>query len=621
MIDIIKSELKRYQTLALIAFVGQIFLWIMIAKFTVILAPGAMKHGFLMIISAAGGFGFALISMGLHKRKNHWTYLVHRPLSVKKIHTALSIASLLIIFLSFVLPFTAITLYLDILTNNIVELRHYLYCLHMMAVASIAYFIGSFVILTPSKGAILSAWILSYLILRTQTPVSSDLLIDLVFALITFYIARQAFKVNLDEFSDNKVNIVLSAFVLQPAILFLLVTLQTVYYHMPLMVIGEHPSKQKEAVNYTNFIAKDIVAQYTMVVNGTEHQSKDAFLRQLSLSEFKNIRGAKFQAPYVQQLFAKDRSFSLSDIDKNDFWIFSHSKMVFIGRDIKSDKIVGYLGINGFLVDEDEISQSDRFASIPMVDGNKTIQTNSKIYFVDFKQQTINLKHQLAEGESYLSSPRMMFDMVVVKTSHSILFFDQIDFLDETKLVKNLFTVKHPIDYRQAFQFEITEVLNGYLILYRSFDYFGFNNPGSSVSFLDRDGMVESIASYVFEERNLPEFIFYQKFILSPLFMMMVGSEFKSSIDYGTSAPEKYRNLSDQRYSLTLFIACVILALISSLTTFLVSRRMQMKPSLVTLWTTMNLFLSLPGLVSFLLLNHWQQHTNLASARKEQEAL
>jgi hypothetical protein len=193
MFDLFLSEFKRFRLVALVAYVLQIVCWIFIGKMMIILEPQYIKHAILMLCVFSAGVGIGAVQMLLHKRKNHWTYLVHRPIAMPKIHFAISAAALCVIFLGFILPFASVLVYLDLMTNNVVDLRHYLMSVDMMLIATTAYFITSYVVLSPSKLVVISLWMLSYIMMRQNIAASQMLVVAAILSGLSFYMARSAF--------------------------------------------------------------------------------------------------------------------------------------------------------------------------------------------------------------------------------------------------------------------------------------------------------------------------------------------------------------------------------------------------------------------------------------------
>ncbi|MFT5520961.1 MAG: hypothetical protein ACI9IA_001561 [Enterobacterales bacterium] len=607
MLDLFKSEFSRYKKAAFAFYLGQMMLWVIVSKASFILAPEVNKYLATFFLAVIPGFLFGILSMGLHSRKNNWTYLLHRALSAKQIHLALTLAALSVLFIGFVLPLLSVVFFLDLFTDNVVDIRHYLYSIHIFSLLTMAYFAGSFFILTPTKAAFIAIWSMTYLIIPVLNSASYDLIIDLIFVSALFFVNRGLFKINITEFTTNKLTIVLSALVLQPAIFFILLLTQTLYYHIPLTALGQHPGVDTDTQYSRGFYRSDSKDAFAQVVNASTHLEKNSLLRQLTLAEFVDL--PRNGIPFAQkgQLFMKDRSYGLTDQANNEIWVFSHDQMLFEGHNISSGNIVGYLTTNGFKSLDSTIEDIDRFSSVPMSLTGRTILLPEKLYSVDFEEKTLVLKHQLPKDEYYIARPMPMFERMVIRTNKALHFIDQIDYeaLDLEVTAEHI--IKHPIDSELGLTFEITEVVDGFLILYASDHYHGFEIAGASINYIHHDGSQDFVASLDFPVGHLPPLIEYQNFMFSPIVMNILDGTIVTAAKIYDTYPQQYAYFWLQRYDISVMVFAISAMLLSALMTFLLASKMLMSHSNRLLWTLMNLFLSIPGFIAFMILNKWPE--------------
>jgi len=617
MFDLFISEFKRYRFIAIIFCTLQILLWVLIGKMTTIVEPHDMKNMGLIFSSCFGGGIFAFASMGLHRRKNHWTYLIHRPLASDKIHLALSMAGIILLFIAFVLPFLSVLVFLDLFTSNVIEARHYWYCFHLLAVTVSAYFIGSFAALSPMKGTMLSLWLVTYLMNTATAPLWFELVADFSFIVFGFYLASKAFKVNLQENSRNSVAILCSIVALQPVLLILLMMFQGIYYHGPVTILGMHPNSNTENNNYFNFTRKELPLQFQQLLEINSDTTNKSLIRQISLSKYHHVRRKNFRAPFKNQLFLKEhrRRFALIDENSSNLWIFSHQQGVFIGRNPNTDKVVGYLSLAGFAQQLATIDAADRFQTIPAIVDFRFVQTNDRIYTVDFKNKKIALKHQLPADEYYTKTVTFMFERAVFQSNKATYFIDQIDFDNKTKQVTAEHIIPHPTEIIYYDNVAITEVLNGFLVRYNDYHFYGVDQAGSALVYAKHDGDIKQISSYAFTENRVPSLLRNQPFILSPIVMNIVDGIVPSAIKYSTQTPKQYHYFWQQQRPFHIWLFCLLAALFSSIATYLLVRKMPLSNSNKTLWTLANLIFALPGLVAFLLLTNWH-HFHLKKYRQ-----
>ncbi|NQZ09349.1 MAG: hypothetical protein HRT35_19505 [Algicola sp.] len=617
MFHLFKSEFKRYHKAAWLVFIAQMMVWAMIGKISPILAPASQKLMYFIITTGVGGFAFALLSMGLNTRKSHWAYLLHRPLAVHKIHLALTGASLLLLFIGLVLPFTVVLVFLDIFTDNVVDLRHYLYCVHLFGLAAVAYFCGCFAVLTPSKAAYLAIWPVTYLMMGAHRPAGIDLLIDAIFVAISFYAVRLAFKPNLSVKSLKKRAIVVSSLILQPAIVLVMVAAQALYFHLPLSVFSAHPRLDTSQDSLQNFAKLEDQQQYTRLLKHTNFKDKASLQRQVTLGKFKSVIKSTAAVPNPNdikgQLFMKDRSFFIPDVHNKQNWLFSHDQMLFVGRDQQSGKVSGLLGVSGF-TENPNFVKPEPFQAVPVMAGNQFISVKNQLFRIDFEQQKLILLHTLTVDEYYITPANMMFDTVVMASNQTVYLFDAIDFMATDIPLNAKHTIKHPIDAALSLNISMTEVKNGYLLRYTSPHYLGFNQPGASLGFIPHEGQAKYLAKTAFTERQLPAFIEFQLFVFSPIANNLLNGTLPSIVAGDNDKIKPYRYFWQRQYGMGVYLFCLFGAIFSAVVTWVLASRMLnsdkiMNKSNRLVWTLMNAVLALPGLVAFLLLNDWKNTT------------
>ena len=614
MFDLFKSEFKRYHKAAWLVFVAQMMVWAMIGKISIILAPASQKLMYFVLTTGIGGFAFALLSMGLHTRKSHWAYLLHRPLAVHKIHLALTGAALLLLFIGLVLPFTVVLVFLDMFTDNVVDLRHYMYCVHLFGIAGVAYFCGCFAVLTPSKGAYLAIWPVTYLMVGESKSAGIDLLIDAVFIAVTFYAARLAFKPNVSVISPRKRSIVVSTLILQPAIVLVMVAAQALYFHLPFSVIGAHPRLDTSTDSLQNFEKLDHQIQYDRLLENIKHSKgvasfdKASLQRQVTVGKFKTVieSTAVVANPndIKDQLFMKDEGFSIPDPHNEQSWVFSHDQMLFIGRN-KLGKTESLLGLSGF-ADSTKSAKPQPFNAVPVLVGGEFIGVNNQLFRIDFEQKKLNLLHTLTAGEFYMSPVNRMFDSVVVASNKSVYLFDDVDFMTaDTTLIAKL-VIEHPVDALLGLNITMTEVKSGYLLRVSSPHFSGFNQAGASLGFMPHEGEAMYLSKLTFTERQLPAFIEFQSFMLSPIVINLLNGVLPSIVAEDNDKIKPYRYFWQRQYGLAVYLFCLFGAVFSAATTWIIASKINMNKSNRAVWTLMNAVLALPGLVAFLLLNDWK---------------
>jgi len=605
MFDLFKSEFKRFRLVALIAYFLQLLCWIFIGKMMILLKPEYVLHAALMLIALGSGVGIGAIQMLLHKRKNHWTYLIHRPMTLSHIHGAISAAAICIIFLGFILPFTSVIIYLDLMTNNVVDFRHYLMPLDMMLIAATAYFITSYVVLSPSKLVLISLFMLSYIMTRQNVEASYMLTVAAIFCGLSFYMAKSAFKVDLSVFSSKKAMIILSSVALQPLIFILMTMAQGVYYHLPLSIMSAHPGKYITTASFFSFKRSNSEQQFEQLLTLSQDSIAPSLKRQISLATFKDFSMRKRNIVTKGQLFTSDRSFEMWDKEQN-LWVFSHDKMLFEGRHLRTDHPVGYMTISGFVENLADITPQHRFKQIPNIIDAQYIYTKQRLFKVDFEEKTVSLIYQLPTTQQFSGLPLTHYDITMLRTDENLIIFDKTDFNTAQSIVEPLALVPLPTDLENHIHVQISQMSDGYLMMFNSDHFFGFEQAGSQLMYLPHEENVRSLAQKRFTTRHYPRLITEQAFTLSPIVVNLLDFSLGRLLSTQKTVPQSNGYFWQRDYPAQIWWFCIGAALFSALLTLMIAKRLPMSTSNRWLWTLLSLVGALPALVAFLLLNDWR---------------
>ncbi|MGB0834526.1 MAG: hypothetical protein ACPGR2_08415 [Psychrobium sp.] len=602
MFDLFKSEFKRFRLVALIAFLVLMSGWIFYGKMLSILNPIEINH-FILMLSA---LGVGAVQMWLHTRKNHWTYLVHRPMPMAKIHFALSAAAIAIITLGFILPFFIVVTYLDIMTNNAVDLRHYLTSLNMLFIAISAYFITSYVMLSASKLTVISLWMITYIISRQNTEASVVIFIALIFAVLSFYMAHNAFKIDRTQLSSKKPMIVLASLSMQPLLFVLLIMAQAVYYHLPLAITKSHPSKDLSRDTQFAFERLESLQQFEKIIANSDSPMTQSLARQLPLAQFEHTWLLNKNRTVKDQIFNADRSYSMWTSEM-DSWVFSHDEMVFKGRNYLNDKLVGYLTNQGFVDSLDKVTPQSRFEFVPNIINDQLIYTQNKLFKVDFELQTITKLFQAPANEKLLGNPVNIFDLSILRTNKALLLFDKTDAMTADKPIAPLHRVDYPIASENYVTVKISQMTDGYLVMFTSDHFYGFEQGGSELIYVEHEGQISSIAKIDFDQYHFPRLLSEQFFTLSPIVANVIDFTLGRLLTTPKTAPESMKYFWQRDYPSSIWLFCLGLAAFSALMTFASVRNLPMSGSNRLLWITLSAIGGLPALIAFFILNDWRE--------------
>ncbi|GHF89323.1 hypothetical protein [Thalassotalea marina] len=596
------TEWRRYQRLAGLLVLLHLFLWTIMSNFVPTMMMHPMKQLFLLALPCVGGIAFGLISMGLHRRKNHWTFLVHRPVSIARIHLAISLANICFLFCVVCLPILLVFGFVDLSSNQVVDIRHYLTVLHLFALAICSYFFASYALLSPAKASFMALWTLLLVQGGVSLPLWQIAIIDMSFIALSFYLAHKSFQINTDSLLKNKGFVLASVLVLQPFVLIILMAASGLYYHLPLAVMGDHPNNNESLNSYQNFISKDRDQSFQQLVSLSDHPDKQTLYRQLSLSEFQFISYKSLASPRFQQLFTVAKDVILVEANQEIQWVLSHDKRVFIGRHNKTDNIVGYMGTTGFYDTLEQLTESDKFEQAVIVTDNQFLQSGRQIYQVNFADRKLVLKHQLPAGEYYTKPIKNMFERTVIQSNKATYLFEQVDFYFASKQLTPQHRVTHPNNLPSYQEVILSEMQDGFLIRYLDPHFYGYLQPGAQLKYVHHDGEIDTLVSYAFTESHVPTVIAGQTFVMSPFVMNIVNGLVPSQLFFANEPYHPYQYVWQRELSLSLLLWIIAGVLTAILGTLVLAKYLAWSKQTCMFWLGLMLIFSLPGFIALLFL-------------------
>jgi len=616
MFNLFYCEFKRYQYYAIIFSILALTILTYYSSISPFVAKGPEVDVYI-VLTILVSFGFSATQMLLHKRKNHWAYLIHRPIAAKKLHHALTSAGCLLLTVAVILPILIILTGLDLLNIALVEQRHYLFILHLAMTAYFVYFIGVYTVLNANKGAILSIALLYYIISsREPSSAVQTLTTDIVSLLVVFYLSKQSFKANLSQHFTKKRDITLATTAMHFAIVGLLFMSQAIFYHLPLALMDDHPD------NYSQEQLKDYYASLwqlepnelaELVVDENIYPNKATLIKQLELATEQYIK-AGFQAqPFLGQVFHHDKSYAFEDKKNKVRWTFSHQEQLFIGDHLVNKKRVGYFDRHNFYpagTKLKKISQKSRFKSVPNLSDNKFLRTKNTIYVVDFDEQYIEVKHQLADDEYYTQAINSLRKLpsIALLSNKALYLFNKQSFEQENSMTEPDMVIKHYREIVNPQHINLTSVIDGYIVSYASSSFFGFEQSGTGLVYAKFDGSRTLLGEKSFKKyRPLPNFINHQYELMSPL-VAGIAFNYLTSQAKGNNDPDhlSLKEIIQLPYPRDVYYYAFGCWLLSMLLTWMLAIKIKLPRSRQLFWLSLVAVFSLPGLVSFLLLNKWR---------------
>ncbi len=606
MYDIFKSEFLRYRKWALLLMTLHLAgAWFAHVSGWLHLGQNSPVFGSEWMAAIVGGLLFGLLQIGLHKRPSSWAYLIHRPLSGSRIFLGMFLAAAAIVGLSLVVPSLIIITLMDVLTEHVVDVRHYLFPLHILGIALATYLVGAYTQLYPNRAVVISIALLSFVVIYSvyTTPLSTFVPLVVVNCWL-FYLCQKAFKPDLSQHFVRPLTILLAAVPLQLAFAFLLIFIQVPLYHLPLFAAGKHPDKQVQADTYEAFrYDEDEQKQAVYFLEKIGGERAQELIRAAQLGQTGTIGyvGADGSFPKRHGMLVQDEPYRFFSPDQSTVWAFSHDHMLYKGYAPASGNSVGWIGKNGFSLKQEE---AEKFLQVPAIYRGRFVVTKDAVRRINFDDQLVELVFTLSNDETLTGGVTVNEQYAAVATDQRLYLFDSAGFQREEVEMQPEFVLEHPDALRPLGWIFSVNLIDGYLLTYiREPDYMPYA-VATRTYYAKFDGTVELIGDYQFSKSKHPLVVYFNQFINSPVMA------FAHSLFYQVAAPGQKTwaaDVAERPIPRVIWIIAGALSLLSTLLVVLLARRLRLEAKRCWVWATMTLLVGVPGLLSFLVLNNWRE--------------
>jgi hypothetical protein len=487
-------------------------------------------------------------------------------------------------------------------SDKVVDTRHYAFALHLTFSCIACYLVGTLTALYRSKFVILVFYVLMAIFFPepTNTLAQYGPVILILCALI--YLNLQCFKADLNAplQSPFALTLLISGTSYGAAILLIFATV--LGYHLPKSLSGDHPDVNPPEGSM-RLVWKDNFEQgISYVLADSNHPQAAHYGAQASLAELGYVPFNKFRAPRQRQFHRFDYADSLYDGDTDTVWKFSHDEMVLVGINYKTGLATGVIGMRGAISTLSEVTEADRFKTVPHLSGGQFLSTETALYALDFASQSLILKHQTGVEDPYTSSLWIGPKSAIISTEKRLLIFDIATLSDNYSQLHVDYEFVLPESVKNAEQAYSFQVADGFVLLFMGENYFGFDRHGAEVFVTRLDGTFEKLGSREFTVYDHPAWIRHYNFMIAP-FIFVTEEILMHSID-----PYEPRFLSPaqikaQDYPTSIYTIAIVLQLLSIAAVAYLARKQGLAAKVKHTWLSLSVVLGLPALVSYLLLN------------------
>ncbi len=491
--DLFFSEWSRFRRHTFIVFVVHALALLFLSRVTNVLQMPYEDHGAMLLIYILLGITLAVLQVGSYRKPSQWLWLIHRPLAPARIFASLALSALAMLALAVLLPLLVFVLATDVITTQVVDSRHYVVLIHVLAFTMMAWLAGTLACVSRHKATI--AVLIAPLLLALHLASVWSLLLPVFICLAWLsWIAMHSFRA--DKFAPiaRTSVLLLTALPLQLAFFLLVFQLSKVGIEAVELVKSSYPAKTVLESDPNVAAMLRSFSQDTVIkgLKDSRDPRADSWRQQLPLLDVADV------SPDIERFPVRNQIGNLStfwwDEKRSIEWTFSHDRMMFHGRDPKTGEDRGWWGTTG-------AGEPQSFAQIPVL-----TMTSDTLYAIDDTTQRQYELLRLPSGEWFTGRPVRGLDRLLVLTNKRMLAY-RADRRNASPFAAPLLDWQLALDSGRngAPQVNVAELLDGWLV---SFFYFpgqemdGFEGlvlPWQQVVYVAADGASEVVG----ERRNI----------------------------------------------------------------------------------------------------------------------
>ena len=481
--DLFLSEWRRFRRHTLVVALVHVLLLLFLSRVTNPLQLGAEDQGMMLAVYMLLGLLLAVLQVGSYRKPSQWLWLIHRPLAPTRIFMALELSALAMLAVAVLLPLLAFVLATDLLTTKVVDGRHYVALVHVLAFALMAWLAGALACVGRRKAMVVVLIVPLVLALHMASVWALLLPVSVCLAWLT-WIGMHSFRADREAPIARPAVLMLTALPLQIGF-FVLV------FQLGKLGLEAADQVRRNAAPAKTVLAGDVDADAQMrsmsqdlIIQGLEG-SRDpraaAWRRQLPLLDVAEL------TPDVERFPVRHQISNLGarwwDDKRSIEWTFSHDRMMFSGRDPKTGADRGWWGEKGVGVEQP-------FGQIPIFS-----LTPNALYAVDDTAQVQHELVRLPEGESFVGRPVQALDRLLLLTSKRVLAY-RSDWRSASSYSPPVldWQLTPAAQDDQLVNVSLVELMDGWLVsffYYPSQEFDGFKHLGSTwqqVFLIDADG-------------------------------------------------------------------------------------------------------------------------------------
>lgn len=485
--DLFVSEWRRFRRAAWGVLLAHALGLVFLSRAVDLLQLGYGDHAAMLLLYIVLGFVLALVQVGSYRKPSQWLWLIHRPLPPARIFAALAGSAVAMLALALCAPLLGWLLATDFGSSQVVDARHYLAVVHVLAFATMGWFAGALASIGRSK--LLAAVLAAPLLLALHLASAWALLVP-VLACVAWlgWIARHAFRADRDAPIARTGVLLLTALPLQLAFFVLLFHTGRAGVELADLLRPRYPARTVTADDagavdaHLRTFGQDFVRKG---LAGSRDPRAVAWRAQLPLLELADL------VPDVEAFPVRHQVGNLPtrrwDEARRIAWTFSHDRMLFRGRDPKTGEDRGWWGRTG--------AGSAPYAQIPMGDLSRDTWTA-----IDAEAQREHVLVTLPAGEWFTGRPVRAHGRLLVRTNRQLRVYRPAEAATGAFAAPALdWSLPLPASPGQKVHVSVVELLDGWLVSLFYFtpqDFAGFERlrpQWQQVLHVDADGVATPV--------------------------------------------------------------------------------------------------------------------------------
>ncbi|QGX40718.1 hypothetical protein [Permianibacter aggregans] len=415
--DLFFSELRRFRLVALIAMLAHLLILLFLNRMTDLLQQAYFESVPFFAFYLVLGLALALVQVGSYRKPSQWLWLMHRPLSTSKIFGALALSALTLLVIVMLLPMLVLVLGTDLFTSKVVDARHYMTAVHLLAFAMMAWLAGAHACVSHHKAAIA---VLAAPILLSMHLISVWwLLLPVSLALLWLgWITLKSFRANRDAPVQGNITLLLTALPLQFGFFLLVFELGSFLFVTGSIMAGTDPlnTEYPPKGGVIESLRAEPNKAMVLALEGSEDERAESWRQQLPLMEPLRLYPSVHRFPLRHQLSNLNVPTQWYDETRNIFWTFSHDRMLFHGRNPQNGSDHGWWGVNG-------TGDLTPFSEVPFALHEGYLMTRSALYAIDEDSNRPHELLRLAQGEQFVNIPERRFNRMFLLTNQRVLAY------------------------------------------------------------------------------------------------------------------------------------------------------------------------------------------------------